>query len=462
MWTYTNLDGIDCKHELTEDQIQENNHFTNVIQNIPFFQTNATVYFPVEVLGTWSTNGYLAIVEKNNIKYYIKKYPVMEIGCYIAIKMLNAFSIKVPKVSFYFTQDDKIPILYISREADIIIKEIKRENEQDEKIAYKYESFNFLRPERFLPSWNNKFVNFVSNFEIKHAVRRFALYLLLGIEDAGISNNSYYLNKNNVYKSITFDLQLLHKYFNCKHSFNPLEDNFWNYFTKFNMSNKYNFISNRHNFISMKVRNENIHSAVLLDYFYKETLTGPTEQIDDTDDKKHCLNDEQKYIILYALQKILHLKEDFKNKLNILFNEDMLIKNLMVGYDNYLSELLILFLSLKEKEIDFKILKKQNEIENLRISNLINYLTHNIDVFCQQLNEETNNWNKTYPSKQIQSYKEQKESKKQKPSEIKKEYKNQISDPNDELDMTTFPINYVFDFTYFIKIKKNQKFKYNI
>jgi hypothetical protein len=300
-------------------------------------------------------------------------------------------------------------------------------------------------------------VNFVSNFEIKHAVRRFALYSLLGIEDAGISNNSYYLNKNNVYKSISFDLQLLHKYFNSKHSFNPLEDNFWNYFTKFNMSNKYNFIS-------MKVRNENIHSAVLLDYFYKATynIVGPTEQTDDTDDKKHCLNDEQKYIILYALQKILHLKEDFKNKLNILFNEDMLIKNLMVGYDNYLSELLILFLSLKEKEIDFEILKKQNEIENLRVSNLINYLTHNIDVFCQQLNEETNNWNKTYPSKQIQSYKEQKESKKQKPNEIKKEYKNQISNPNDELDMTPVPINYVFDFTYFIKIKKDQKFKYNM
>ena len=452
MWSYIDLNGIDCKSQLNEMQIQENNHFTNVIQNIQFFQ-NAIVQFPVEMLGYWSSNCVMAIVIKYNIKYYIKKYPILEVATYMALKILNAYNINTPNVLMYFTNDDKIPCLYISRDAEIITKEIKKENEQIDKIIYKYGSIRFLRPERFLSCWYDKSENIINNSEIKHSIRRFILYTLFCIEDASIMNNIFFLNKNKMYKSISFDINFFHKHFNLKHSFNPLQDNFWNYFTKFNMSYKYQFLGKK-----SKMRNDNIYSKTLLNYFYKNIDLGGDEQGDeqgDDEERKHCLHDDQKYIILYALQKLLFLKEDFKKNINKLFNQDVFITSLKCNHDNYLAELLEIYLKHKEfltqKDLNFKILKNQDELELLKISNLPDLIINNINTFCDQLDEETKQWNKLHITKQIPSYEEQTKIKKQNQLN-ENEYTNKVLiNNNDVFDIDVMPIpeNFIFNFTVF-------------
>lgn len=462
MWSYVNLDGVDCKSQLNDTQIQENNHFTNVIQSIPFFQ-NTIIQFPVEMLGTWSSNCVMAIVTKNNIKYYIKKCPVLEVGNYIALKILNAYNINTPNVLFYFTNDNEIQCLYISRDAEIIIKEIKKENKQIDKITYKYESVQFLRPEKFLPSWYNKRDNVINNFEIKHAIRRFILYTLFSIEDASILNNIFFLNKNKKYKTITFDINLFIKHFNLKHSFNPLEDNFWNYFTKFNMSYKYQFFGNE-----SKMKNENrndiIYSTILLNYFYKNIKFD-----DDNEESKHCLDDDQKYIILHALQKLLFLKEDFKKNINKLFNEDVFITSLKCNHNNYLAELLEIYLKHKEfllqKDCNLEILKNQVELERLKISNLPHLITNNINAFCDQLDEETKQWNKIHIRKQIPSYEEQtKIKKKNKLNENNKEYINKVLINNNDvfdIDVMLIPEKFIFDFKNFKETYSASKYLKN-
>ena len=93
------------------------------------------------------------------------------------------------------------------------------------------------------------------------------------------------------------------------------------------MSYKYQFLGKK-----PKMRNDNIYSEILLNYFYKNIYLGGDEQGDD-EESKHCLHDDQKYIILYSLQKLLFLKEDFKKNINKLFNQDVFITSLKCNHD---------------------------------------------------------------------------------------------------------------------------------
>jgi hypothetical protein len=160
---------------------------------------------------------------------------------------------------------------------------------------------------------------------------------------------------------------------------------------------------------------------------------------------------------LHALQKLLFLKEDFKKKLNKLFNEDVFITSLKCNHDNYLVELLKTYLKHKEillqQDCNFKILKNQAELELLKISNLPDLITNNINTFCDQLDEETKQWNKNHITNQIPSYEEQTKIKKQNQlNENNKEYINKVLINNNDvfdIDATLIPDNFIFDFTIF-------------
>jgi hypothetical protein len=104
--------------------------------------------------------------------------------------------------------------------------------------------------------------------------------------------------------------------------------------------------------------------------------------------------------------------------------------------------------------LNFKILKNQDELELLKISNLPDLITNNINTFCDQLDEETKKWNKLHITKQIPSYEEQTKIKKQNQlNENHKEYTNKVLINNDDVfdnDVMPIPENFIFDFTKFL------------